>query len=408
VTGRSVMGRAWRRATGAVRTVFRTAKGVAIAGAAAVVGVLLFDGGGDVSTLGAFLGFAGLAALMSAPIIAATGLLLKIRSKATEGRIAWGERGLMLHAEGSEPRLLGRSFSSGVVVPHEDGFEVRLVRDTGDDVSVLVDDDATARALLSLARVGREWVTTRVEWASWVTRALSGGLTFAAVGLSGFLTAIFLPEPFNLAALVVCLLLPFFAAGAASRRFAWRSLEIGSDAIVFVYQGRRRMIPLRDVVDVRVLDDAVVLDLEDGSTRRFDVHGEGLAEGVRRRVASALADMGAAGGKESFFARGERSFAEWVARMRGLLDRGTGFREVRLDRDDTLRVLEDPDASPEARVGAALAVASAEPARVRVVAETCASPKLRVALEAAADGEVEEEVVAAAFEELRSATAPSE
>jgi hypothetical protein len=70
-----------------------------------------------------------------------------------------------------------------------------------------------------------------------------------------------------------------------------------------------------------------------------------------------------------------------------------------------VRVLEDAEADPDARVGAAVALAQLdEPAlvaKVRVVAERCVSPRLRVALEDAARDALDEEVVEAARTELR-------
>jgi hypothetical protein len=67
-------------------------------------------------------------------------------------------------------------------------------------------------------------------------------------------------------------------------------------------------------------------------------------------------------------------------------------------------VAEDPTADPAARAGAAIVlrntITDEDRARLRVAAETSVSPKLRVALEAAASADDEEELVEAlaAFE----------
>jgi hypothetical protein len=82
--------------------------------------------------------------------------------------------------------------------------------------------------------------------------------------------------------------------------------------------------------------------------------------------------------------RGDRSMADWVAYLRGLLE-GKGYRGSAPTPDALWSVLEDPKSEAEARAAAALALRAhlrdeATP-RLRVAIEACASPRLRVALE---------------------------
>ena len=69
-----------------------------------------------------------------------------------------------------------------------------------------------------------------------------------------------------------------------------------------------------------------------------------------------------------------------------------------LTREELSRALDDPDATPERRVGAALAlVGTGDPEaheRVRIAAGACASDALREALQCIARDEIEEEVIA--------------
>ena len=77
------------------------------------------------------------------------------------------------------------------------------------------------------------------------------------------------------------------------------------------------------------------------------------------------------------------------------------YRETRLDEDRLWRVLDDAAAPPATRAGAALAISVLDqPARLRlrVAAEACAEPKLRVALSRVANG--------ASDPELEEALAP--
>jgi len=77
--------------------------------------------------------------------------------------------------------------------------------------------------------------------------------------------------------------------------------------------------------------------------------------------------------------RAGRTIAEWTEAVRRLPNAGS-FRQAALDIEDLEKVVADPKAPIERRVGAALALR--DPAKVRVAAEQSADPKVRVALEA--------------------------
>src|SRR5690606_9002718 len=118
-----------------------------------------------------------------------------------------------------------------------------------------------------------------------------------------------------------------------------------------------------------------------------------------------LSAEGRGRGNPAPFARGEQSFAQWVELMQALLRKGSGHRERPVGVADAVAVLEDPNAEPEARVGAAVARGQVDrpalAARVRVITDDGASPRLRVALDTASRGEVDEEVVEGAGQEMR-------
>ena len=83
---------------------------------------------------------------------------------------------------------------------------------------------------------------------------------------------------------------------------------------------------------------------------------------------------------------------EWRKRIRQLAL--GGYRERAVSPEDFGAVLDSASATPEQRIGAALALAdSGAPDyrdRVRVAADRCAEPKLRVALERVSTGEIDE------------------
>ncbi len=266
---------------------------------------------------------------------------------------------------------------------------------------MFVDDETAAARLLDLAGFNQEQRHTRVRWGRLAFRLAAGALGWV-LGSCIFLLALALPP--NSGFGLIAFACPFFLAGVSSRRLVWREVQIGTDG--FVWQGKRRhFIPLRDIEHVSVRAQDLVIRLVTGEVKVFTVNADdrGLVSALKSRLEKALEDVGLARGKERVLARGNRTFAEWLEAARGTLKTGRGFREVALDAADLLAILADPVADPESRVGAALALQQTQKPeyvqKVRVAAESCASPKLRVVLEQASKDEVVEFAVQAAQRE---------
>ena len=97
---------------------------------------------------------------------------------------------------------------------------------------------------------------------------------------------------------------------------------------------------------------------------------------------------------ENRLARRGRPVDEWRTSLRRALESAEGYRDEPLTREALLRVLASPAAPAERRIGAALAltpeshVGSQE--SVLAAALACANPRLRIALEQAAEGDLDE------------------
>ncbi|MRG94194.1 hypothetical protein [Polyangium spumosum] len=114
----------------------------------------------------------------------------------------------------------------------------------------------------------------------------------------------------------------------------------------------------------------------------------------RIRIAIALGSNGAEGppvGAELDPAG--KSFTEWKDKLQSLLLRPE-YRKTAVTPEALLSVVDDPDLPPGQRLGAAVALRSAQhpeaPARIRVAAEACADEAMQQALEEAAAGELGE------------------
>lgn len=405
---KTILGRAKRWRRGLARRFFRYARRIGI-GSVLTIGALmgLFPGSAPVAV--SLLAIAAFYGLMAAPALWLAGLVARSAGFRREGALGFDEGALTLERDG-EVRRLAVSVQSGIMLPKAKGFEVRFQLDGGDEISVFVHDEASANALLDLAGVGREQRRTHVRWARMFNRLASGfaGLTVGSMTLL-FLLALLgrtqAPGAVQSAVTLLGFAMPYVLAGASSRLFAWRELVVGTDGVSWKRNGRRHFVPLREIDGVMVHQGSLVLTRDDGSKTwiRVDADDPGLADALNGRIRKALAEVGRAGGKLTLFTRGDRSFDDWMASVRDLLKKGRGFRDIAVHAEDALAVLTDPAADPESRVGAALALERTEEpaliAKVRVAADACASPKLRVALEDALTGELEEETVEAAQDE---------
>lgn len=338
------------------------------------------------------------------------------RAKRTTGALAVVDGALTLDGR---PIARASELRGGHVVPGApEGTLLRLERGSFEaPVELAVPDVHVGRAILEelgldAARVAATFRVRAVSAKAFEkrTRAIYA-LPFVALALVvitmlfgvralPIVLSVFLPA---LAAFVVALTYPTF-------------LTVGTDGIVARRLGRERFVPLSSIADVELVegepilndvpvvmrlighDGAVLEDVlvelkrhgfyQESAHAAIDARAAALAERVlaalevRRRGGEAAIDPRA-------LARGGLRTAEWLDHLRVLLDARETFRDAAAPTPDALlAIVEDPSASPEVRAAAAVAAhASGEEARrrIRAVAEATAAPKLRIALQAAAD-----------------------
>lgn len=184
---------------------------------------------------------------------------------------------------------------------------------------------------------------------------------------------------------------------------------VGLDGIELRGGRDPRFVPLEDVVAVHDAPRGVELEHADGR-RELLVRRKGLT--MERTKALMLTVLEALRARErrtatrsvpSLLERGERSVAEWCAAIRKRARGGDGYRSAAHAQDELAEILEDPDASVERRLGAAMALAEAGSPemtqRLRIAAETSASPRVRVALTGIAETKPDELAIERALEE---------
>lgn len=206
------------------------------------------------------------------------------------------------------------------------------------------------------------------------------------------------------------------------RLFHTGKIVVGADGVVASWFSQRTVIPLRNIARAEALEGeawatmlpmVVRVHLKDGRSvdlvaragrvsalgnfnRLARLHAETIAERINEAVAARadVASPTAYAGEEGALERGSRSMDAWVTALRKLHDGAAGFRDhgaagTVLER--LLAIMEDATASPTRRAAAAVALAphldDGARDRIRIAARATATPKLRVALEAAAAAE---------------------
>src|SRR5262249_38028994 len=150
---------------------------------------------------------------------------------------------------------------------------------------------------------------------------------------------------------------------------------------------RRRFFPRREIAAVsRVRDAPLVIGLRDGA--KVYVSGVNVdwdrLDAVGRLIEARHGPSTAAPEKFAAFDRSGSSLGEWRERIPLTMD-GGGYRDVGATIDDAAEVVRSPYATPEQRVGAAIALRIAnETQRIRVAADAVVDPETRRALEAIA------------------------
>jgi hypothetical protein len=326
--------------------------------------------------------------------------------------------------------LAGRDeLEAGFITPRPTGVTVRLQRrGRRASLTIAVKDVEEGRALLRALGLDATQTAAELRAASdMFAWSLSKQLVvmttpiFAAVfTIMGL--AVVLGASKALAVIVPLMLVTVFT-GVFGLIFTPTRVRIGVDGIATRWLGKDRFIPFSKMRGVQAYEERVggktylgiALDLDDGERVKVPAGQKGFTSmepaELEERIREALTVHrdGAGLVDERLLARGRRAVPEWIAALRAL---GAGanadLRTPPVPPEKLLRIAEDAAAAPLVRVGAAVAAAASAPdakRRVRLAAQTTASPKLRVALERVSADDATDESVAEALADLDAAEA---
>lgn len=191
--------------------------------------------------------------------------------------------------------------------------------------------------------------------------------------------------------LILMLLVTWTAVILSGAKLWRRQLTIGRDGVRVVGTLKSTFHGFANT-ETRVAGARLILTTGD-SERRLRTTSHREAQTLKSRIDEARAlfrERRAA--QLELLARRDRSKSRWKEELAALL---TETYRAPVDREELATVVEDPSAPGEQRIGAALALSSLpkdanERLRVRAAIATTVEPELRVALEAAAEGDVED------------------
>jgi hypothetical protein len=342
--------------------------------------------GGAVRTASPVVGSAVLVAMVG--LVVALGIVLARLNGTRRDTVVISERGVMFGSTLCPREAIRAAYFVPAVAKHKSC--VRLIGDKDADLGWFVVRDQ-AEADLAIAALGvPPEATTRWSVLAPYGLAMAGVLVAAAAFIA-------LGAAFHTAMLAVCGVL---TAVAGLTYFMPATLHIGADGLLWKTRLAPRFIAWSEVEEVSLADRTLVLRLVRGEAVEIKLPRAREYQGTENnRIELATLTQRARSALAAFRARATTDVsarvgrlgsttAEWVARLRA---RDGNFRAAPLRSDDLWSVVEDPGAEASARAGAAALLAQSssdeDRVRLRVAADTCAEPKLRVVLSKAAQGD---------------------
>ncbi len=307
---------------------------------------------------------------------------------------------LVLDQEGRAPQRIERAEIHNATIGRSGALELEIAGGRRLVLALPGDRAREVLAALGLAPGQRRAV---FRW-----RAPGPAAAGALFGLLSPLLLLFAVRTPPVAVLTVPLFsgIPWLLSAWCAELASQQTVTVGSDGVALFLRGRRRVVTFAELREVRASGSGLDLVLEDGRVVAVLAgrHDPRLRDAMARWIASALeqARARAAGARRRVELPGSEgaTFEELRAAAARTLAPSAGFRSAEVSADEVAAVLDDPTAPLRQRIAAALALSASEQASgkttVRAAAGATVHPRLRVALEAAANDELDEEMLRAA------------
>lgn len=243
------------------------------------------------------------------------------------------------------------------------------------------------------------------------TLALRGQLGAFTRGLLAFMGSCFFALPVALMlipriggwGILVVLLAAIVATVFTVKFFGSPRIVVGKDGVRLLGVLRPAFIPYSAISRVERASPGLLLHLENGRTLPLPTIAQGGAQvsDLIRRIADGIDEYGEGEVRlADVLARNGQTLKAWKEAIARVAVSGGNFRTHQLGREDFEVILADASATAERRIAAALALQALDETgageRIRVASATLANDRLRVALDAAREGVLDEALVDAA------------
>lgn len=372
------------------RLLSRIAKALYAVGAAGSVLIAL--------ELYAFGSFTSLLSAIAWPLLIAS-YILSLTQTSFPGRLEIVAQALVIHAGGKEQRIERRSVKSALVVDrHVFGTFVPTVEIELENGNVLVarlGDPHAAHAVVRALGFGPGGGRVHVTLAK-PTRRLVHPLLGIAMQIMSLMTVFFVGSLIGGSAgrlaefgFAIYPLVTLALYTLAKRAIRAPEVTIGDDGVLVRGRFRTTFVPRSELAYASAAAGAsLVIERRDG--RRSVVSGA-LLDGARlsavaRVIEERTAPSAAGAERLDHYDRNGRSLAEWRDHLSRAMNE-TSYRTNATTADEAAAVLRSVQATPEQRVGAALAlrIAGIPKERIRIAVEATVDDRMREALEAVAE-----------------------
>jgi len=339
--------------------------------------------------------------------------ILSLTQNAFAGGLEVSRTELVVHV-GTKRRVIPLSRIAGALVVDREVFgafvsTVEIELTNGDRLTARLPDPRSARAVVATLGFGAGGRRVHASLAKPTRRLLNPLLGFVAyifgmATMLGGLGAAGSGSTFEIGAYPLVALAVY---AGLKRLLRAPEVTVGEDGVLVKQRFGEVFVPRSDIFFVTAAGSSLVLERRGGE--RTAVGGIALDLGRRMAIARVIEERAGASATSAerftHYDRGGRAVAEWRAHLaRGMNE--ASYRHNAATVDEAAAVLHSAQATPEQRVGAALAlrVAGQPKERIRVAVDAAADDRVREALEAVADardGEVDDAVVEKALQRLR-------
>ncbi len=344
-------------------------------------------------------------------IVGALGGAIRAAEMSRKGSVEVVEGRLSLLIGSKRESFPDGAVLGGSVTPQIGGALLTLGLADGRVASAFVPSEAAGARALQALRIDPMGRALVARFRGGFARSAAGfGVGFALILLGGWLKNVAgLSPAMGLAWTVSCL--AFVAAWLVGTRPP--EIAVGADGVRIRGKLGTRFIPLARIESVKVDDlNTLELTLRGGTVDRTRIAlGNGpMLAAIAHRIQAAMDKTRAGETGDALLAilgRGARSVGAWREELRKKVQQAD-YRHASIEGGELERLVGSAGASAEQRIGAALALREAGAVdargRIRIAADQCVDPRIRIALQTiAGDAEVEDRAVEEALDSAAAA-----